>query len=68
MVTKVTYPGLTARGIVPEDVKEGEARRLRLVVFFRLSPNDFAQPYHRPFFVVRATDPAIGGGGDLMAA
>jgi len=34
MVTKVTYPGLTPQGIVPEDVKEGEARRLRLVAFF----------------------------------
>jgi hypothetical protein len=68
MVTKVTYPGLTARGIVPEDVKEGEARRLRLVAFFPPFSHDFAQPYHRPFFVVRATDPAIGGCGDLMAA
>jgi hypothetical protein len=36
MVTKVTYPGLTPPGIVPEDVEEGEARRLRLVVFFPL--------------------------------
>jgi len=36
MVTKVTCRGLTARSIVPEDVEEGEARRLRLVVFFLL--------------------------------
>lgn len=36
MVTKVTCPGLTARSIVPEDVKEGEARRVRSVVFFPL--------------------------------
>ena len=67
MVTKVTCHGLTARSIVTEDVKEGEARRLRLVVFFRLSPNDFAQPDHHPFFVVRATDSAIDGCGGPMA-
>src|SRR6266446_8153390 len=30
-------------------------------------PHDLAQPYRLSLFVVRATDPAIGGGSDPMA-
>ena len=29
--------------------------------------HDFKQPFHRPLFVVRATDFAVGGGDDFMA-
>jgi len=67
MVTKVTYCGLTRDTSCMrmwERARRGGygwSRSSRCISY------DVAQPYRRPLFVVRATDPAIDGSGDPMA-
>jgi len=46
---------------------EGRSHWFPLVEFFPAFSHDPEQPHRRPWFVVLATDPAIGGRLDLVA-